>query len=63
MWNEAKLVASSLQIEIKLFKGRSTITRKRTRFHDEHTPDGNAKEMSEADESPEEAYCESTYFM
>ena len=56
MWNEAKLVAFSLQIEVKLFKGRSTTTRKRTRFHDEHTPDENVNEMNEADESPEEAH-------
>ena len=26
MWNEAKLVASSLKIEVKLFKGRSNTT-------------------------------------
>ena len=56
MWNEAKLVAFSLQIEVKLFKGRSTTTRKRTIFHDEHTPDENVNEMNEADESPEEAH-------
>ena len=54
MWNEAKLVASSLQIEVKLCKGRTI--RKRTRFHDEHTPDENVNEMNEADESPEEAH-------
>ena len=27
MWNETKLVASSLQIEVKLFTGRSTTSR------------------------------------
>ena len=53
---EDKLVASSLQIEVTLFKGRSATTRKSTRFHDEHTPDENVNEMNEADESPEEAH-------
>lgn len=56
MWNETKLVASSLQIEVKLFTGRSTTSRKRTRFHDEDAPDENVNEMNEADKSPEEAH-------
>ena len=54
IWNEAKLVASSLQIEVKLFRDRSTPPRKR--FHDWQTPDENLNEMNEADESPEEAH-------
>ena len=56
VWNEAKLVASSLQIEVKLFRHCSTTVRKRTRFHDEDTPDEDVNEMNEADESPEEAH-------
>ena len=56
MWNEAKLVASSLKIEVKLFKGRSNTTRKRTRFHDDPVQYENVNEMLESDESPEEAH-------
>ena len=56
IWNEAKLVASSLQIEVKIFRHCSTTARKRTRFHDEDTPDENLNEMNEADESFEEAH-------
>ena len=62
MWNEAKLVASSLQVEVKLFQGRSTTVRKRTRFHDEDTPDENVNEMNQADESPGEAYFQKHIF-
>ena len=54
--NEAKLVASSLQIEVGLFSQHSTIARKRTGFHDEDTRDDYVIEMNEADESPEEAH-------
>ena len=50
IWNEAKLVASSLQIEVKLLRYRSTTARERTRFHDE-----NVNERNEADEPPEES--------
>ena len=52
-WNEAKLVASSLQIKVKLPRDRRTTARKRTRFHDEDAPDENMNEMKKADESPE----------
>ena len=57
IWNRAKIVASSLQIEIKLSRDRSITARKRTRFHDEDTPDETVNKMSEAEESPEEAHC------
>ena len=56
VWNEAKIVASSLQIEVRLHRDRSTTARKRTRFHNEDTPDENVNEMNEADESAEEAH-------
>ena len=62
VWNEAKLVASSLQIEVKLFTDRSTTARKRTRFHDEDTHDENVNEMNEADESPEETHFQKHTF-
>ena len=55
MWNEAKIVASSLQIEVTSFRHHSTTARKRTRFHDEDAPDENINEMNEADESSDEA--------
>ena len=51
MWNEAKLVASNLEIEMKLSMNRGATARKRKRFHDE-----NVDEMNETDESPEEAH-------
>ena len=56
IWNDAKLVASSLQIELKLFRDRSTTARKRIRFYDEDTPDENVNEMNKADKSPEEGH-------
>ena len=56
IWNEAKLIASSLQMEIKTFQHRNTAARERTRFQDEDTSDGNVNEMNEADEFPEEAH-------
>ena len=55
-WNEAKLVVSCLQIEVKLRRDRSTTARKRTRLNDEDTLDENVNEMNEADESPEESH-------
>ena len=55
IWNEAKFVASSPQIEVKLLRHCSTNARKRTRFHDEDTLDENINEMNKADESHEEA--------
>ena len=56
IWNEAKLVASSQQIEVKLSRHRSTTARERTRFHDEDTPDENVNERNEAIEPPEESH-------
>ena len=44
VWKEAKLVASSLQIEVNLSRHRSTTARERTRFHDEDTPGENVNE-------------------
>ena len=55
-WIEAKLVASSQQIEVKHLRHHSTTDRKRARFHDEDTPDEDVNEMNEADESPEEPH-------
>ena len=62
-WNEAKLVASNLQIEVKLFRDRNTTARKRTRFQYEDTLDENVNEMNEADESLRKPTFESTYFI
>ena len=56
MWNEAKLVAANLQIEVQLFRNNNTTARKRTRFHDEDTPDENVNEMNETEECPKEAH-------
>ena len=56
IWNEAKLVASSLQIEVKLFKDRNSTAKKRTRFQYEETSDKNVNKMNEADKSTEKAY-------
>ena len=54
--NEAKLVASSLQVvEIKLFRNRNSTVRKRTRFQYEETPDESVNEINQADESTENA--------
>ena len=49
-WNEASLVESSLQIEVRLSRDRSSTTKNRTSFRVEDTPDENVKEMNEADE-------------
>ena len=62
MWNEDKLVVSSLQVEVNLFQGHSTTVRKRTIFHNEDTPNENVNEMNEADESLEEAYFQKHMF-
>ena len=56
IWNEAKLVASSLQVEVQLFRDRNITVRKSTRFQYESTSDENVIEMNETDESTEEAY-------
>ena len=56
IWNEAKLVASSLQVEVQLFRDRNITARKSTRFQYESTSDENVIEMNETDESTEEAY-------
>ena len=64
VWNEAKLVASSVQIQVK-FTDRDATAKKRTRFHCDVTPDENVNEMNEAGESPEEANFQKyvDYFM
>ena len=62
-WNDAKLVVSSLLIEVKLSWDRSITVRKRTRFHEEDAPDENVNEVNEADESPEATNSNTTYFM
>ena len=45
--NEGKLVASNLQIEVKLFRHRNTTARKRTRFQYENTSDENVNKMND----------------
>ena len=47
IWNDAKLVASSLQIIVEIFRRHVTTARKRTRFHDDDAPDENVNEMNE----------------
>ena len=49
VWIEAKLVASSLQIEVELPRDRSTTARRGTRLHDEDTPGEGVNEMNDAD--------------
>ena len=56
MWNEARLVAPSQQIEGKHLIHRSTTARKIKTFHDKDAPDKYVHEMIEAGESPEEAH-------
>ena len=56
IWSEAKLVASSLQVEVQLFRDRNITARKSTRFQYEGSSDENVIEMNETDESTEEAY-------
>ena len=56
MRNEAKLVASSLSIEIKLFRDGNSTAKKRTRFQYEDTPDKNVNEMNKADKPTEEGH-------
>ena len=56
IWNEAKLVASSLQVKVQLFRDRNITARKSTRFQYKSTSDENVIEMNETDESNEEAY-------
>ena len=65
IWNEVKLVTSSVQIEIKLFRDRNSTAKKRTRFQYKGTPNKNVDEMNEADEmNPlRKPTSESTYFM
>lgn len=59
--NEAKEVASNLELEIKLCHGRGCVGRKRTRKHDDtSTPDANLAEMTVTDDSPDEAYVRKT---
>ena len=56
IWNEAKLVASSLQVRVKLFRDRNTTNRKSIRFLYKSTSDENVNNMNETDESTEEAH-------
>ena len=57
IWSEAKTVASNLGIEVKLSRGRGATRRKRPRFHDDDVePDTDLPEVSESDDSPEEAH-------
>ena len=63
VWNEAKLVASSLHIEVLLLMDRSTTARKRARFRYENTREENVNEMNEADKSHEEALFRMHIFM
>ena len=51
IWNEAKLVASSLQVGVKLFRDKNATTRKSIRFLYESTFDENVNKMNEADEA------------
>ena len=55
IWNEAKLVTSSLQIEVILLRDSSTNARVKG-VHDEDTPDEIFNEMNEADKPDEEAH-------
>ena len=56
IWNEAKVVASSVQVRVKLFRDRNTTARKSIRFLYESTSDENVNKMNERDESTEEAH-------
>lgn len=62
MWKEAKLVASNLDIEVKLY--RRIGTKCKRKFHDDSdvTTDADLSELNEADESPEEAYFRKSVF-
>ena len=62
VWNEAKLVASSLQITVKMFRERNTSARKRTRFQNESTNEESVHQINETDESIEEAYFRKDIF-
>ena len=62
LWNEAKLVTSNLEIEIKFSRGRSVANWKRSRFHDHTGPVSELTEMTEGDETPEEAHFRQSVF-
>lgn len=66
MWNEAKLGASDLDIEVKLYGGRGKAAgaKRRRWFHDdgEATADTDLSEHNDAAESPEEAYFRKSVF-
>ena len=62
LWNEAKLVASNLEIEIKLSRGRSAANRKRSRFHDDTGPVSKLTERTEGYEIPEETHFRQSVF-
>ena len=59
-WNDTKLVACSLQVEVKSLRDRSITARKF--YHDENTSDDNANEINEAYQSPEEAHIRKHIF-
>ena len=62
-WNEAKEVASNIEMEIKLSHGCGDKGQKRTRMHgDTSTPDANLAEMTDTYDSPEETYFRKTVF-
>ena len=64
IWNEAKEVASNLEMEIKLSHEHGGMGQKRTRMHDDtSTPDANLAEMTDIDDFPEEDYFRKTVFM
>ena len=52
MWNEAKIIASSRQIEVKFVMTLVTLPPKKKRFLDDNTPDENMNESKELDECP-----------
>ena len=50
-------------MEIKLSHGHGSMGQKRTRMHDDtNAPDANLAEMTDTDDSPEEAYFRYTVF-
>ena len=61
IWNEAKEVASNLEMEIKLSHGCRGMGWKRKRMHhDTSTPHVNLVEMTDTDDLPEKAYFRKT---
>ena len=56
IWNETKLVASTLQLEVKLSGDRNSNVSKRTRFQYDDTLNDNVNEVNEADKYTKEAH-------